>query len=76
MNDHTSPFIKDEWARRLCTNVGQVSPRGTFVNLFINGKYKGYYNPTERIDTKFLADWYQTNENYDVIAQFNGNQKW
>ena len=71
MNDHTSPFIKDEWARRLCTNVGQVSPRGTFVNLFINGKYKGYYNPTERIDTKFLADWYQTNENYDVIAQFN-----
>jgi hypothetical protein len=71
MNDHTSPFIKDEWARRLCSNLGQVSPRGNFVNLYINGKYKGYYNPTERIDTKFLADWYQTDENYDVIAQFN-----
>ena len=71
MNDHTNPFIKDEWARRLCSNVGQVSPRGTFVNLFINGQYKGYYNPTERIDTKFLADWYQTDESYDLIAQFN-----
>ena len=71
MNDHTSPFIKDEWARRLCSNLGQVSPRGNFVNLYINGKYKGYYNPTERIDTKFLADWYQTDENYDVIAQYN-----
>jgi hypothetical protein len=71
MNDHTNPFIKDEWARRLCSNVGQISPRGTFVNLFINGKYKGYYNPCERIDTKFLADWYQTDEEYDLIAQFN-----
>ena len=71
MNDHTNPFIKDEWARRLCSNVGQVSPRGTFVNLFINGKYKGYYNPTERIDTKFLADWHQKDENFDLIAQFN-----
>ena len=71
MNDHTSPFIKDEWSRRLGLNTGQVQSRGTFVNLFINGKYKGYYNPTERIDTKFLADWYQTDENYDVMAQFN-----
>ena len=71
MNDHTSPFIKDEWARRLCINSGVVTPKGTFVNLFINGKYKGYYNPTERIDTKFLADWYQTDENYDLIAQFS-----
>ena len=71
MNDHTSPFIKDEWARQLGANTGQVQARGTFVNLFINGKYKGYYNPTERIDTKFLADWYQTDENYDVMAQFN-----
>ena len=71
MNDHTSPFVKDEWARRLCSNVGQVCPRGDFVNLFINGKFKGYYNPTERIDTKFLADWYQTDENYDLIAQMN-----
>ena len=71
MNDHTNPFIKDEWARRLCSNVGQISPRGTFVNLFINGRYKGYYNPCERIDTKFLADWYQTDEEYDLIAQFD-----
>ncbi|MDE0867085.1 MAG: lamin tail domain-containing protein, partial [Rubripirellula sp.] len=71
MNDHTNPFIRDEWARRLCANVGQVSPRGNFVNLFINGQYKGYYNPCERIDTKFLADWYQTDENYDLIAQFD-----
>ena len=36
MNDHTSPFIKDEWARRLGLNTGQVQSRGTFVNLFIN----------------------------------------
>ena len=27
MNDHTNPFIKDEWARRLCSNVAQVCLR-------------------------------------------------
>ena len=37
MNDPTNPFIRDELARRLASDTGQVASHGTFVNLFING---------------------------------------
>jgi hypothetical protein len=32
--------------------------------------YKGYYNPTERIDEDFLDTWQGGNGDYDIIAQF------
>jgi hypothetical protein len=69
MNDPTNPFIRDEFARRLLAAVGQVSPRGTFVRLFLNGRYKGYYNPTERVDLDFLQAWNGGGKDYDLIAQ-------
>ena len=68
MNDPTNPFIRDELARRLASDTGQVASHGTFVNLFINGVYKGYYNPTERIDPSFLQDWHGGGEKWDEIA--------
>ena len=37
--------------------MGQVSSQGMQVALYINGAYKGYYNPTERIDEDFLDTW-------------------
>ena len=43
--------------------MGQVSARGTFMNLYLNGKFKGYYNPTERIDSDFLNSWHGTESN-------------
>lgn len=68
MNDATNPFLRDEFARRLESDVGQVSARGTFVNLFLNGVYKGYYNPTERIDDDFLQTWHGGTNRWDIIA--------
>jgi hypothetical protein len=53
-NDPLNPFISDELVRRLMLDMGQVAVHGTFVNLFLNGAYKGYYNPTERISSDFL----------------------
>jgi hypothetical protein len=35
MNDHSNPFLIDELVRRLFAATGQVSSRGTFVNLFL-----------------------------------------
>ena len=70
MNDHSDPFIVDELVRRLSADMGQVSSQGTLVNLFVNGVYKGYYNPTERIDEDFLDTWQGGNGDYDIIAQF------
>ena len=69
MNDHSNPFIRDEMTRLLTGDAGQVTSHGTFVHLFLNGVYKGIYNPTERISPKFLQAWHGGSENWDVIAQ-------
>ena len=68
MNDPTNPYLRDEMARRLESDVGQVASHGTFVNLFLNGVYKGYYNPAERIDSDFLRSWYGGENKWDLIA--------
>ena len=70
MNDHSNPFIVDELVRRMQLATGQVGSRGNFVNLFINGEYKGYYNATERIDDDFMRSWHGGENDWDVIAQF------
>ncbi|MFP6877189.1 MAG: lamin tail domain-containing protein [Roseibacillus sp.] len=70
MNDHSNPFIVDELVRRMQIDSKNVGARGNFVNLFINGSYKGYYNPTERIDDDFMRSWHGGGNDWDVIAQF------
>ncbi|MFM1770580.1 MAG: hypothetical protein RJA22_3109 [Verrucomicrobiota bacterium] len=55
--DITNPFIRDELTRRVFADAGQATPQGGFVNLFINGQYKGYYNPCERVADGTLEAW-------------------
>ncbi|NQV33386.1 MAG: CotH kinase family protein, partial [Phycisphaeraceae bacterium] len=71
-NDQSNPFIKDELVRRLLNDMGHVSSRGTFANLFINGEYKGYYNPCEHITEAFCQGWFGGQEDWDIITMFNG----
>ena len=70
-NDISNPFIKDELVRRLLSDMGHVSSRGTFANLFINGTYKGYYNPCEHITESFCQGWFGGQEDWDIITMFN-----
>jgi hypothetical protein len=70
MNDHSNPFIVDEFVRRLSADMGLVASHGAFVNLYLNGVYQGYYNPTERIDQEFLQSWHGGDNDWDLIAQF------
>ncbi len=70
MNDAVNPFLTDEFVRSLVRDTGVPSPAGTFVHLFLNGVYKGYYNPCERIDVDFLRAYHGGGENWDVMAQF------
>lgn len=70
MNDHTNPFISDELTRRMFFEMGNVSSRGRFAHLFLNGEYKGYYNPAERIDPDFLRSWRGGGDAWDLVAQF------
>ena len=62
-----NPFILDEMARSIYGDMGHVTSHGIFTNMFLNGLYKGYYNPVERYDTYFFQSWYGGDEDWDVI---------
>lgn len=68
-NDGHVPFIKDELTRRLFRDMGNVGVQGTLVNLYINGDYKGWYNPCERLDEKFFQARYGGSSDYDILTQ-------
>jgi hypothetical protein len=69
-NDQSNPFIRDELTRRLNLDQGQVAVHGTFYNVFVNGQYKGYYNPCDRIEEFFLQSHHGGGDEWDVIGQF------
>jgi hypothetical protein len=68
MNDNTNPLLKDEFVRALSDDVGLVACHGTFVSLFLNGVYKGIYNPVERVDDDFLQQYHGGGELWDVMG--------
>ncbi len=67
-NDRVNPFIKDELLRRLHMDMGNVASGGTMANLFINGEYKGYFNPCEHIKDAFCQEWYKSDKEWDVMT--------
>ncbi len=71
MNDNTNPLLKDEFVRALSLDVGITACHGTFVYLFLNGVYKGIYNPTERVDDDFLKAYHGGGELWDVMGPNN-----
>ncbi|HIA48287.1 MAG TPA: hypothetical protein EYN96_10060, partial [Candidatus Hydrogenedentes bacterium] len=68
-NDGQTPFLKDELTRRLFLDMGRVGVQGTLVNLYINGEYKGWYNPCERLDAKFFQSRFGGSTDYDILIQ-------
>ena len=75
MNDSRNPFIADELVRRLHHDMRGAASQGMMVNLFLNGRYMGYYNPTERIDVGFLRSRHGGGSDWDLIAQFGEVQE-
>jgi regulation of enolase protein 1 (concanavalin A-like superfamily) len=63
-----SQYIRDEYVRRLQLALGQPSPHGNFVHLYINGLYWGLYNPTERPEVSFAATYFGGDkEDWDAL---------
>ncbi len=61
-------LIRDEWIRSSYLALGGLAPHGTFVHLYINGLYWGLYNPVERPDAEFSADYLGGDaEDWDVL---------
>lgn len=68
-----STYIRDTFLRDTQIETGNLSPASTYAHLYINGLYWGLYNPTERIDDKFLESNLGGNdEDYDIVRGFNG----
>ncbi|MGI9428086.1 MAG: chitobiase/beta-hexosaminidase C-terminal domain-containing protein, partial [Bythopirellula sp.] len=51
-------YARDEFGRRTQLALGQVGSHGTRMHVYINGIYWGLYNPVERPDASFSANYY------------------
>jgi hypothetical protein len=67
-NDSCTPFVKDEFWRRVFKEMGGVQLTGRLVNLYINGVYKAYFNPTGRSNAQFFQEFHQSTNEFDVIT--------
>ena len=65
-NDIGIPFIRDEFIRRLWTDMGHEGTVGTFTSVYINGFFKGYYNLVERIREAFMQTHHRSTADWDV----------
>ena len=60
-------YVRDQLVRELHGAMGQVAPRGRWVEVYVNGVYWGLYNLTERIDERFLATHFD-HDFWDLVA--------
>jgi len=61
-------YVRDQWVRDTQLAMGQLSSRGTFVHLYLNGFYWGLYNAVEKPDEDFAASHLGGDENeWDVL---------
>ncbi|MCC6694070.1 MAG: CotH kinase family protein [Candidatus Hydrogenedentes bacterium] len=66
-DDVYNPFVKDELSRRLMAQMGNVTCRGTFIHFYLNGYFKGYFNPVERYCEDFFQQVYGSDTGWDVV---------
>ncbi|MBN1675629.1 MAG: CotH kinase family protein, partial [Kiritimatiellae bacterium] len=63
-------YARDEFGRRTQAEMGYVGVRGTRVHLYINGSYRGLYNPCEKPSETYMAAHFGGEpDDYDVIKQ-------
>ena len=61
-------YLRNRWMHDAQLLMGQLSPHGRFVHLYINGVYWGQYNLMERPSRDFLSAYLGgRKEDYEVI---------
>ncbi|MGD9200530.1 MAG: chitobiase/beta-hexosaminidase C-terminal domain-containing protein [Chitinispirillia bacterium] len=58
-----STYTRDEMTRVLQLHMSKWGSHGTYVHLYLNGKYWGLYNPCERADDNMMAIYFGGDEN-------------
>jgi len=70
-NDSRNPFIKDEFVRRLYSDMGQAGSVGTLAGLWVNGQFRCYYNPVERYCEAFYQAHFDSDQKWDALSHDN-----
>ncbi len=61
-------YLHDTFARDTARDMGKIDGHATYVHLYLNGLYWGLYNPVERPDADFAAEYFGGEaEEYDAI---------
>ncbi len=61
-------YLHDAFARDTARDMGKIDGHATFVHLYLNGLYWGLYNPVERPDADFAAEYFGGSaDEYDAI---------
>jgi hypothetical protein len=67
-------YTRDAWAKRTKEAMGHFSSNSNYAHLFLNGLYWGLYNPNERINDEYLAQYLGgKSEDWDVIKEEEGS---
>lgn len=70
-NEQGNPFIRDEFTRRLSSDMGSIASHGNMAVVFLNGvAYAGspWYNPCERVHEEFFQAHLGGGESWDVVG--------
>ena len=70
-NEQGNPFIRDEIARRLSSDMGGLASHGNLAVVFVNGVYYAgspWYNPCERVHEEFFQEHVGGGNEWDVVA--------
>lgn len=68
-------YVRDQLIRDWFNDMGHRSAEGFFLALYINGKYWGLYNLTERINSDYMKRYFK-GKNWDVVkGTWNYTQK-
>ena len=51
----TSTYLRDVFVKDTHRAMGWLASRSDWVHLFVNGLYWGIYNPSERLDSSYMA---------------------
>ena len=64
-------YARDEFGRRTQEAMGRLAARGFYAHLYVNGYYRGLYNPCEKPSEAFMASHFGGSKaDYDVLAQW------
>ncbi|HEX5220958.1 MAG TPA: lamin tail domain-containing protein [Verrucomicrobiae bacterium] len=70
-NEQFNPFIRDEFTRRLSSDMGSIASHGNLAVVFVNGvayASSPWYNPCERVHEEFFQAHLGGSEEWDVVG--------